>query len=142
MGTGTRASLIGGDPEQWDLVIEPKRSLLDLRLGKSWRACDRIMVIMHQGFVSVYKQTVLGPLWYVIQLLLATITFTVFFRKIANLVASHWTVIMYAWLSMLLIPFVIAALHVDPGLGFLAGLCRFWNRCGNKKGKTPRFLSA
>ena len=73
------------DNEQWDLVIEPKRSLLDLRLGELWRARDLIMLFVRRDFVSVYKQTILGPLWYLIQPLLTTITFTVIFGGIAKL---------------------------------------------------------
>ena len=63
--------------ENWDMVIEPQRSLLDLRLGELWRYKDLVMLFVRRDFVSVYKQTILGPLWYLIQPLLTTITFTV-----------------------------------------------------------------
>jgi lipopolysaccharide transport system permease protein len=71
--------------EGWDLLIEPKRNLLDLRLGELWRARDLILLFVRRDFVSVYKQTILGPLWYLIQPLLTTITFTVIFGSIAKL---------------------------------------------------------
>jgi lipopolysaccharide transport system permease protein len=71
--------------EGWDLLIEPKRNLLDLRLGELWRARDLILLFVRRDFVSVYKQTILGPLWYLIQPLLTTITFTVIFGSIARL---------------------------------------------------------
>src|SRR5512137_2809098 len=71
--------------EQWSMIIEPKRSLLDLRLGELWHARDLILLFVRRDFVSVYKQTILGPLWYLIQPLLTTITFTVIFGRMAGL---------------------------------------------------------
>jgi len=71
--------------ENWSLVIEPQRSLLDLRLGELWRYRDLVLLFVRRDFVSVYKQTILGPLWYLIQPLLTTITFTVIFGKFASL---------------------------------------------------------
>lgn len=73
-------------PEQdWDMIIESQRSLLDLQLGELWRYRDLIMLFVRRDFVAVYKQTILGPLWYLIQPLLTTITFTIIFGQIANL---------------------------------------------------------
>ena len=71
--------------ENWDMIIEPQRSLLDLRLGELWRYKDLVMLFVRRDFVSVYKQTILGPLWYLIQPLLTTLTFTVIFGNIASL---------------------------------------------------------
>ena len=71
--------------EDWDLVIEPRRRLLDLRLGELWRYRDLVMLFVRRDFVAAYKQTILGPLWYLIQPLLTTITFTVIFGNIAGL---------------------------------------------------------
>ena len=73
------------DDKNWDMTIEPQRSLLDLRLGELWRYRDLVMLFVRRDFVSVYKQTILGPLWYLIQPLLTTITFTVIFGNIASL---------------------------------------------------------
>ena len=67
------------------MVIQPQRSLLDLRLGELWRYRDLVMLFVRRDFVSVYKQTILGPMWYLIQPLLTTITFTVIFGNIASL---------------------------------------------------------
>jgi len=54
------------DDENWDMVIEPQRGLFDLRLGELWRYNDLVMFFVRRDFVSVYKQTILGPLWYLI----------------------------------------------------------------------------
>ena len=71
--------------QDWDLIIQPQRSLLDLRLGELWKSRDLVLLVVRRDFVSVYKQTILGPLWYLIQPLLTTITFTVIFGGIAQL---------------------------------------------------------
>jgi lipopolysaccharide transport system permease protein len=73
------------DPEKWDMVISPQRNLFDLRLRELWHARDLIMLFVRRDFVAVYKQTILGPLWYLIQPLLTTIVFTVIFGNIARL---------------------------------------------------------
>jgi lipopolysaccharide transport system permease protein len=72
-------------PETWDLIIEPKRGLLDLHLKDLYRYRDLVLLFVRRDFVAVYKQTILGPLWYLIQPLLTTITFTVIFGNIAQL---------------------------------------------------------
>ncbi len=71
--------------DDWTLVIRPTRGWFDLRLRELWQARDLIMLFVWRDFVATYKQTVLGPLWYLIQPLLTTITFTVIFGNIARL---------------------------------------------------------
>lgn len=77
--------IIPPDDNYWDMIIQPKRNWLDLRLGELWQARELVMLFVWRDFVSVYKQTILGPLWYLIQPLLTTLTFTIIFGKIANL---------------------------------------------------------
>lgn len=71
--------------EQWTEVIEPRSSLLDLRLGDVWRYRDLVMLFVRRDFISNYKQTILGPLWLFIQPLLTTITFYIIFGRVADL---------------------------------------------------------
>jgi lipopolysaccharide transport system permease protein len=73
------------DPEKWDMVIGPQRNLFDLRLRELWHARDLIMLFVRRDFVAGYKQTILGPLWYLIQPLLTTLVFTVIFGNIAKI---------------------------------------------------------
>src|SRR5512145_1346075 len=73
------------EEENWTLILQPQRSLLDLRLGELWRYRDLVLLFVRRDFVSTYKQTVLGPLWYLIQPLLTTVTFTFIFGRIASL---------------------------------------------------------
>ena len=71
--------------EKWDLVIEPKRNWWDLQLREVWRYRDLVFMFVRRDFVSQYKQTILGPLWFLIQPLLTSLTFTVIFGNIASL---------------------------------------------------------
>ena len=69
----------------WSLIIRSKRSWWDLRLGQVWKYRDLIMLFIRRDFVSYYKQTILGPLWFVIQPLMTTLVFTIIFGNIAAL---------------------------------------------------------
>jgi lipopolysaccharide transport system permease protein len=69
----------------WTEVIEPRTSLLDLRLGDVWRYRDLVMLFVRRDFVSNYKQTILGPIWFFIQPLLTTITYYIIFGRVAKL---------------------------------------------------------
>ena len=67
------------------MVILPQRAWWDLNLGELWRYRDLIQLLVWRDFVAYYKQTVLGPLWYLIQPVLTTLVFTVIFGNIAKL---------------------------------------------------------
>lgn len=71
--------------DNWDLIIEPQTSLLDLNLKDVWRYRDLLWMFVKRDFVSFYKQTILGPLWFFIQPLFTTITYTFIFGGLANL---------------------------------------------------------
>lgn len=70
---------------QWDLVIEPPKGWFQLRLNELWRYRDLILLFVRRDFVATYKQTILGPLWHILQPLLTTLMFTVVFGRIARL---------------------------------------------------------
>ncbi len=71
--------------ENWSLVIRPQRAWWDLRLGELWRYRDLVWLFVWRDFVAYYKQTVLGPLWYLIQPIMTTGVFTIIFGNIAQL---------------------------------------------------------
>jgi lipopolysaccharide transport system permease protein len=70
---------------EWDLTIEPQSSLFDLNLKDVWRYRDLLWMFVKRDFVSFYKQTILGPLWFFIQPLFTTIIYTFIFGGLANL---------------------------------------------------------
>jgi len=73
------------EENSWDLIIHPRRNLFDLRLKELWQYRDLTYLFVRRDFVSAYKQTILGPLWYLIQPLLTTIIFTFIFGNVAQL---------------------------------------------------------
>jgi lipopolysaccharide transport system permease protein len=73
---------------EWTEVIRPKRTWYDINLSELWKYRDLIMIFVRRDFVSVYKQTILGPLWFLIQPLITTIVFTIIFGRIAHLSTS------------------------------------------------------
>jgi lipopolysaccharide transport system permease protein len=71
--------------DSWDLTIEPQTSLFELNLKDVWRYRDLLWMFVKRDFVSFYKQTILGPLWFFIQPLFTTIIYTFIFGGLANL---------------------------------------------------------
>ncbi len=81
---GAGPSLANGSAE-WSLVIRPKTGWFDLHLSDLWRYRDLIMLFVWRDFVAQFKQTILGPLWHLIQPLFTTLLFTLIFSRVANL---------------------------------------------------------
>lgn len=71
--------------EHWDLIIKPKNKWYELDLATLWKYRDLLLLLVRRDFVSVYKQTILGPLWFIIQPILTAITFTFIFGSVAKL---------------------------------------------------------
>ena len=71
--------------EQWSLVISPKDRWFELNLREVWQYRDLLFLLVWRDFVALYKQTILGPLWFFIQPIFATIIFTIVFSGIANI---------------------------------------------------------
>lgn len=68
----------------WSLVIEPRKGLLDINLAEIWRYRDLVALLVKRDFVAFYKQTVLGPLWFAIQPILTTAVYVLLFNKVAS----------------------------------------------------------
>ena len=71
--------------EEWDSVITSSRSWFDLNFREVWKYRDLIVLFVRRNLIANYKQTVLGPLWFIIQPLATTLMFTIVFGKIANI---------------------------------------------------------
>ena len=65
--------------------LTPRDKLFDLRLKEIWQYRDLLMLFVYRDVVTVYKQTILGPLWFFIQPFLTTLVFTVIFGNVAKL---------------------------------------------------------
>jgi len=71
--------------EKWDLIIKPHKSLFDVDLKELWDYRDLTLMFVKRDIVTVYKQTILGPLWFVIQPLMTMLMFIVVFGNIAKI---------------------------------------------------------
>lgn len=70
--------------EDWSLVIKPKYGLLEINLKEIWKYRDLVMLLVKRDFVSFYKQTILGPIWFFIQPLITTAVYVLIFNKVAK----------------------------------------------------------
>jgi len=71
--------------ENWDLIIRPRNSWFDFRINEIWKYRDLLFLFVKRDFIAIYKQTILGPLWFFIQPILSTIIFTIIFGGFAKL---------------------------------------------------------
>ena len=71
--------------EDWDVILKPKRKLLDLNLKSLWRYRDLLFLFVKRDIIIIYKQTILGPLWFFIQPVMTTIIYIFVFGNIAKL---------------------------------------------------------
>ena len=77
--------MVQDEQEKWDIVIKPRSGLFRLDLEEVWRYRDLLVMYIRRDIVTFYKQTVLGPLWFVIQPLLTTVMFMFVFGGIAGI---------------------------------------------------------
>ena len=69
----------------WDLTINPHSKWYDLRIKEIFKYKDLLFLFVKRDFVSIYKQTILGPLWFFLQPIITAITFTVIFGNLAKI---------------------------------------------------------
>jgi len=102
--------------ENWDIEIKPKEKLLSVDFGELWRYRDLCSLFVRRNIVVQYKQTVLGPLWYLIQPLLTVVMYMVVFGGIAGIPTDG----------------------VPQPLFYLAGICmwQYFADCLNKTSNT------
>lgn len=81
------SEIINTDTEatQWDTIISPKTGLMQINLREIWQYRDLLWLFVKRDFTAQYKQTILGPLWHIIQPIFTTLMFALVFGKIANI---------------------------------------------------------
>jgi lipopolysaccharide transport system permease protein len=72
-------------PNDWLFEITPKNKFFSLNLKEVWQYRDLLFLFVKRDVITVYKQTVLGPLWYLIQPLFTSVTFTIIFNNVAGI---------------------------------------------------------
>lgn len=70
---------------EWTEIIRPDRRLLDMQLNELWRYRDLLIMFVRRDFISTYKQTILGPIWFFIQPILTTLIYVIVFGRFAGI---------------------------------------------------------
>jgi len=71
--------------EDWDFEISAKNNLLDLKLKDVWHYRDLLLLLVRRDFVSFYKQTILGPVWFFVQPVITILFYTLVFGNLAGI---------------------------------------------------------
>lgn len=71
--------------EYWDLEIKPTGTLFDLKLKDVWHYRDLLVLLVRRDFVSFYKQTILGPLWFFVQPVITILVYNLIFSNLAGI---------------------------------------------------------
>lgn len=69
----------------WDIVIEPRKGLLDIDIKGIWRYRDLYKQYVKRDIITVYKQTIFGPLWFFVQPIITTIMYMFVFSNLAGI---------------------------------------------------------
>ncbi|HWJ92873.1 MAG TPA: ABC transporter permease [Flavisolibacter sp.] len=77
--------IVAEKQQKWDLVIESRSRLLDLRLKELWEYRDLLLLLVKRDYIAFYKQTILGPIWFFLQPLMTMIMYVIIFKKLAGL---------------------------------------------------------
>ena len=77
-----------GNENEINVEISANHKLFDLHIGETFRYKDLILLFVKRDFMALYKQTILGPLWAIIQPLLTTVVFTIVFGSLAKLTTA------------------------------------------------------
>lgn len=103
-------------PNDWTTVIKPKEKLLSIDFRELWQYRDLLVLFVKRNIITQYKQTVLGPLWFIIQPLMTTVMYMVVFGGIAK----------------------ISTDGLPQPLFYLAGICfwQYFSDCLNKTSNT------
>lgn len=81
--------------DEWLFEIAPKDKLFSLHLKEVWRYRDLLFLFVKRDVVTLYKQTILGPLWYLIQPLFTSVIFTLIFNTVAGIDTGHTPAFLY-----------------------------------------------
>ena len=65
--------------EKYDLIIRPKRHAFDINFKEIWAYRDLLTMFVKRDIITVYKQTILGPIWFVVQPIMTTLIYMVVF---------------------------------------------------------------
>jgi lipopolysaccharide transport system permease protein len=78
-------SVTGSDNDKWDININSKNRLFDIDIREIWQYRDLLVMFVHKDIVTRYKQTILGPLWFMLQPIFTALIYTLIFSRVAKI---------------------------------------------------------
>jgi lipopolysaccharide transport system permease protein len=78
-----------GHATGYEIIIEPSRGWLRINWREIWEYRDLLMLLVRRDFLAKYKQTLLGPLWFILQPLLSAVVMSIAFHKVAGIATGH-----------------------------------------------------
>ena len=75
---------------KFKISISSEHKLFDLHIKETFQYRDLIFLFVKRDFTALYKQTILGPAWAIVQPLLTTVVFTIIFGNLAHLTTKWW----------------------------------------------------
>ena len=79
----------------WRETITPQKNIFSLDLKEIWNYRDLLFILVRRDILAIYKQTILGPLWFFLQPLLTTFTFVIVFARVGNLYHSDFPPLLF-----------------------------------------------
>jgi lipopolysaccharide transport system permease protein len=102
--------------QPWDLTVSSRHKLLDLRLRELVHYRDLILMFFLRDFTALYKQTILGPLWHVINPLCSTLVYTFLFGNLANIGTDNIPYLLFYYSGTMLWTFFSNCLNGAAGV--------------------------
>ena len=97
------------------MILEPKNRLLDLKIRELIRYRDLVFMFIKRDFVTAYKQTILGPLWYIVQPLVTTVMYTFVFGNLAQIGTDGVPYLLFYFAGTMLWTYFTACLNSAAG---------------------------
>ena len=102
--------------EDWDLILKPKSKILDLRLREVIHYRDLIYLFVKRDFTTAYKQTILGPLWYIVQPLVSTVMYAFIFGNLAQIGTDGIPYLLFYYAGTMLWTYFTGTLNSAAGV--------------------------
>ncbi|MBC7553812.1 MAG: ABC transporter permease [Taibaiella sp.] len=83
------------ETDKWDVVISPKSKVINFNFAELWKYRDLLMMFVRKDIVTVYKQTILGPIWFVVQPIMTTMIYYFIFGRVAKLGTDNVPAILF-----------------------------------------------
>lgn len=113
----TTAQPIENDDANWDLILQPKSKFLDSKhIRELIRYRDLVYLFIKRDFTTQYKQTILGPLWYIVQPLVTTVAYTFVFGKLANIGTDSIPYLLFYFAGTMLWTYFTGVLNSAAGI--------------------------